>query len=84
MKKNIDIAFNEDISNLELPIPVPDESILQELFQGNHIAIVDGQIIAVDPSIRNIHKKIEDLISRKKICHIQWIDEEFAIYGTTL
>ena len=83
-KKRISPDFQEDLSKLKLPIPLPDENQLYKLFRGNHIAIFEGRIIAFDPSIRNIHKKIDNLVSKEKNYHIQWIDEGFVIYGIAL
>ena len=80
-KKSIKANFKEELSELNLPIPVPEEKELHELFHGNHIAVVEGQIIAFDPSLRSLHDKIDQRVSKKKTCHVQWIDEGFAIHG---
>ena len=71
-------------SDIELPIPVPEEEKLQELFRGKNIAIHEGKVIAQDESLRKLHEKFRALIPGGRGCYIRYIDEGASIYGSGL
>ena len=67
--------------SISLPIPVPDEKTLYKRYRGNHIAIFEGQIVAIDSSLETIYEKIEQIIPKGKRCRIRYIEKGIAIYG---
>ncbi len=67
-----------------IPIPIPDDEEVQKRFAGNYIATQDGKIVAVDRSLRGLHKKCKVLRPGDKGCHIEYIEDGVMVYGIGL
>lgn len=65
-----------------LPIPLSDEETLYRLFSGKYIGIVDGNIIAADPSLRELQIKVKQIIPEDKECTVEYFEDEVSIYGS--
>lgn len=74
----------EEMNGNDLPKTLPDEILLHELYSGNFIAIVDDNIVAVDPSLEKIHEKVYNIVPKEKRCRIRYIDNGVAIYGINI
>jgi len=66
-----------------LRIPLPTDEELQKRFGGSYIAIQDGNIIAIDQTLRGLHEKCKSIDSSGKGCHIEYIEEGASIYGAS-
>jgi hypothetical protein len=66
-----------------LPIPIPGDEEIQKRFAGRYIATRDGNIVAVDQTLRALHDKCKALApaSAGQGCHIQYIEDGAAVYG---
>nr|MDO8109954.1 DUF2281 domain-containing protein [Candidatus Sigynarchaeota archaeon] len=68
----------------KFPQPLLDEDRLTRLFPGQNIAICDGNIIAADPSLKNLHAMIKEKVPAGKTCHVRYIDAGVSFYGLDL
>lgn len=76
-----DTEDQKQISDEDLPIPLPDEKKLYQMFSGKFIGIIDGQIVAVDSSLRNLQLKVKQIIPEGKECTIEFFEDGVSIYG---
>lgn len=72
----------EDSIEKILPIPLPSEERLYQMFSGKFIGIVDGKIIAVDSSLRELQLKVKKIIPEGKDCTVEYFEDEVSIYGS--
>lgn len=63
------------------PLPLPDEDTLIQLFPGQNLAICDGNIIAADPSLKNLRAMLKGKVPVGKPCHIRYIDAGVSFHG---
>jgi len=66
----------------KLPMPLPGEETLFQMFSGKFIGIVDGKIIAVDSSLRELQLKVRKIIPEGKDCTVEYFENEVSIYGS--
>ena len=71
----------EQVSDYELPIPLPDEKKLYQMFSGKYIGIIDGLIVAVDSSLRDLQLKVKQMNLEGKECTIEFFEDGVSIYG---
>jgi hypothetical protein len=65
-----------------LPIPLPSEKEVFEIFSGKFIGIVDGKIIAVDSSLRELQLKVKRIIPEGKDCTVEYFEDGVSIFGS--
>ena len=71
-----------DSIEINLPIPLPSEEKLSQMFSGKFIGIVDQKIIAVDSSLRELQLKVREIIPEGKDCTVEYFEDEVSIYGS--
>jgi len=74
----------EEQLEIQLPLPLASKEEVLEGLRGYNIAIYDGEIIAMDKSLRRLHKTLENLIPKGERCEIEYIEEGASIYGFSL
>ena len=74
----------EELFEIQLPLPLTSKEEVLEGLRGYYLAIYDGEIIAMDKSLRKLYKTLENLIPKGKRCEIEYIEEGASIYGFSL
>lgn len=69
-------------TEINLPIPLPSEERLYQMFSGKFIGVVDKKIIAVDSSLRELQLKVREIIPEGKDCTVEYFEDEVSIYGS--
>lgn len=83
-QKQDQINTKSDNSNQNFPTPLEDEKILRKKYASQYIAIYQNQIIAVDPNLQELHKKITILLPNGEGCRIKYIEDGAFIYGISI
>lgn len=71
----------EDTQGIKLPIPLESKEDIIKKLKGYNIAIYNEKIVAIDKSLKSLHKVLENLIPEGEICKIEYIEEGASIYG---
>ena len=74
----------EELSEIQLPVPLPCKEEVLERLRGYNIAIYNEEIVAINKSLKQLHKTLEKIIPKGKRCVIEFIEEGAYIYGFTL
>lgn len=71
----------EEQIGIQLLIPLAYKEEVLERLRGYNIAIYGGKIIAIDKSLKQLHKTLETLIPKGERYEIEYIEEGASIYG---
>ena len=78
----LDNHKEEEGFNIQLPISLARKEDIIDKIRGYNIAIYHEEIIAIDKSLRQLHKAIESVIPKGDRCEIEYIEEGASIYGS--
>ncbi len=62
-------------------MPVDSTADILSKIRGYTIAIYNGKIMAIEKSLKELHKKLENLMSKGGRCEIEYIEKGESIYG---
>jgi len=67
---------------IQLPLHLSSKEKYLDQLRGNNIAIYEEKIVAIDKSLKSLHKTLQKLIPKGKRCEIEYIEEGASVYGS--